>query len=263
LGGSAKSARTRFTHRLPGTAVPALCGVAAAIALANAPAAPAAAQTVQARAEAHAQHATASAVTGPAAVKTALLLSATRATAKQSSATVTRYTVKSGDTLSAIAGHFYGNPDYWPVLYSANRGQIHYANEIEAGQVLTVPVKPAHIPGAPSALAPASSAPSTASTPASGADVVQQAAPVQDSDVSTSGDSSFQACVIARESGGNSQAEGAGGYYGLYQFSASTWAEYGGNPADYGNASAAEQNQVFDNAIAAGGESNWSSYDGC
>jgi hypothetical protein len=25
----------------------------------------------------------------------------------------------------------------------------------------------------------------------------------------------------------------------------------------------AEQNQVFDNAIAAGGQSNWSAYDGC
>jgi hypothetical protein len=55
----------------------------------------------------------------------------------------------------------------------------------------------------------------------------------------------------------------ASGHYGLYQFSASTWAEYGGNPADFGDASVAEQNQVFDNAIAAGGASNWSLYDGC
>jgi hypothetical protein len=53
------------------------------------------------------------------------------------------------------------------------------------------------------------------------------------------------------------------GHYGLYQFSSSTWAEYGGNPADFGDASASEQNQVFDNAIAAGGQSNWSAYDGC
>jgi hypothetical protein len=53
------------------------------------------------------------------------------------------------------------------------------------------------------------------------------------------------------------------GHYGLYQFSASTWAAYGGNPADFGHASAAEQNQVFANAMAAGGQSNWSPYDGC
>ena len=67
----------------------------------------------------------------------------------------------------------------------------------------------------------------------------------------------------ARESGGNYQATNAGGYYGAYQFSASTWAAYGGNPADYGNASAAEQDQVFANAMAQGGQSNWAPYDGC
>jgi hypothetical protein len=80
---------------------------------------------------------------------------------------------------------------------------------------------------------------------------------------SYTGSSSFQQCVIARESGGNSQAMNSSGHYGLYQFSASTWAAYGGNPADFGNASVAEQNQVFGNAVAAGGQSNWAPYDGC
>ena len=69
--------------------------------------------------------------------------------------------------------------------------------------------------------------------------------------------------MVARESGGNSQVMNSSGHYGLYQFSASTWAEYGGNPASFGNASVAEQNQVFANALAAGGQSNWSAYDGC
>ena len=77
------------------------------------------------------------------------------------------------------------------------------------------------------------------------------------------GSGSFQECVISAESGGNSQVMNSSGHYGLYQFSASTWAAYGGNPADFGHASVAEQNQVFDNAIAAGGQSNWSAYDGC
>lgn len=82
--------------------------------------------------------------------------------------------------------------------------------------------------------------------------------------VTTSGDSSFQACVIRAESGGNPQVVNASDHYGLYQFSASTWAEYGGNPADFGNASVSEQNQVFANAMAtAGGASNWAPYDGC
>jgi hypothetical protein len=69
--------------------------------------------------------------------------------------------------------------------------------------------------------------------------------------------------VVARESGGQAQIMNASGHYGLYQFSASTWAEYGGDPAQFGNATVAEQNQVFANALARGGESNWAPYDGC
>jgi hypothetical protein len=53
------------------------------------------------------------------------------------------------------------------------------------------------------------------------------------------------------------------GHYGLYQFSASTWAASGGNPADFGHASVAEQNQVFQNAYAQFGTSPWGPYDGC
>jgi hypothetical protein len=86
-------------------------------------------------------------------------------------------------------------------------------------------------------------------------------ASAQTAEVSSGG--SFAQCVIARESGGQTQVMNATGHYGLYQFSASTWAAYGGSPADFGHASASEQNQVFDNAIAAGGQSNWSAYDGC
>jgi Transglycosylase-like domain len=78
-----------------------------------------------------------------------------------------------------------------------------------------------------------------------------------------SGSGSFQSCVIARESGGNSQVMNASGHYGLYQFSAATWAAYGGSPSSFGHASVAQQNQVFNNAIAAGGQSNWAPYDGC
>ena len=69
--------------------------------------------------------------------------------------------------------------------------------------------------------------------------------------------------MIARESGGNSQVMNSSGHYGLYQFSESTWVAYGGSAADFGHASVGEQNQVFGNAIARGGQSNWSPYDGC
>jgi phage tail protein X len=197
--------------------------------------------------------------------------------------------VRTGDTLSSIAQRFYHSAAYWPVLYWANHGQIRYANDVQAGQVLTIPVRPVTVPAPPSALAPAAPAPVATGAAATGATAIAydatagsqtagsqaatgsqaaagqgtQSAPASDSGAQAGGGSSFRQCVISRESGGNSQARGAGGYYGLYQFSASTWAEYGGNPADFGNASVAEQNQVFDNAIAAGGQSNWSSYDGC
>jgi LysM repeat protein len=253
-----------------------LFGVAAAVALANAPAfasaAPAAQPSTRHMVVPAAARKSGAAVRSGAEV--AQLLSATRPAAKHAAKRPVSYTVKSGDTLSAIAGRFYSDADYWPVLYWANHGQVQYANEIQVGQVLTVPVKPAKIPNAPTVLSPAPApvpVPSTASTSAPADDETSgtpqsapvTAAPVQDTSVSTAGDGSFQQCVIARESGGDSQVMNSSGHYGLYQFSSSTWAEYGGNPADFGNASVAEQNQVFNNAMAAGGQSNWSAYDGC
>jgi LysM repeat protein len=169
------------------------------------------------------------------------------------------YRVRPGDSLSSIAGRVYHDQNAWPVLYWANHKQIHWANVIEAGQVLRIPVKPAKIPAAPAQLGP--SAPSaTAAAPG-----VSESAAAPSASSYSGGvpGGSFGQCVIARESGGNAQVMNASGHYGLYQFSASTWAAYGGSPADFGNASVAEQNQVFANALAAGGQSNWSAYDGC
>jgi LysM repeat protein len=297
LGSPTNQARSHRGHRLPVAAAPALFGVAAAFALASAPAfatAPAA--------QAATIHTAAPVAAHRSGHEVARLLSVTRPAAKRSSQRAVSYTVQSGDTLSAIAQRFYSDPDYWPVLYWANHNQIQYADDIQVGQVLTVPVKPATIPGAPTVLSPAPApapAPSAASSSAPAGDQTSapaeaaqtapsyaaaaqtapaqsapaqsapaqsapaQAASPQNTTVSTTGDSSFQACVIQAESGGNPQVMNSSGHYGLYQFSASTWAEYGGNPADFGNASVAEQNQVFDNAMAAGGESNWAPYDGC
>jgi LysM repeat protein len=257
LGSPAKHARPRLAHRLPGAAAPALFGVAAAFAFANAPAA----GLPTAQTPAH--HTAATAAVRPSGTPAARLLSATRPTAKRNPALRAKYTVKSGDTLSAIAKRFYQNPDFWPVLYWANHSQIRYANEIQVGQVLAIPAKPAKVPSPPSALGPVLvPAPSTSAATSAPA-YTAQAAPVQAASISTASGGSFQSCVIARESGGNSQVMNSSGHYGLYQFSASTWAAYGGSPADFGHASVAEQNQVFNNAIAAGGQSNWSAYDGC
>jgi len=172
------------------------------------------------------------------------------------------YTVKAGDSLSAIAERSYHNEKAWPVLYWANRSRIHWANVIEAGEVLRIPVEPARIPAPPALLGPASiPMAETAAPQATPASASAQGA-VETSSSATPG-GSFAQCVIARESGGQTQVMNATGHYGLYQFSASTWAAYGGSPADFGHASASEQNQVFNNAIASGGQSNWSAYDGC
>jgi LysM repeat protein len=277
LGCPGKPTRIRIPHRLPKAAAPTLFGVAAALSLSAVTAGPAGAQTTA--------HHTAAAGAHHAGVSPALLLAATRpaTTAKKETSGASlpaAYTVRSGDSLSAIAGRYYHNPDAWPVLFWANHSHIHWANQIQAGQVLNVPVKPARIPAAPGQLGPAPApapAPAAASGTASNATAsyapeqaapaqaapVQQAAPAASSYSGGAAAGSFGQCVIARESGGNAQVMNSSGHYGLYQFSASTWAAYGGNPASFGNASAAQQNQVFANAIAQGGQSNWSAYDGC
>jgi Transglycosylase-like domain len=185
------------------------------------------------------------------------LFSAVRATAQP--AKPASYTVRSGDSLSKIAGKVYHKQNAWPVLYWANRDKVHWANVLGEGQVLKVPALPAKIPAAPGQLGPAA-APAAAPAATSGS------APAQATAVASgtySGGGGFASCVIARESGGNSQVMNSSGHYGLYQFSSSTWQAYGGSAADFGHASVSEQNRVFNNAMAQGGQSNWSPYDGC
>jgi LysM repeat protein len=256
-----KPANFRISHRLPYAAAPALLGVAAAITLsAQMISSPAYASTLTPHVASAGQswraaNAELLAAIHPVAAQQPSI--ARKAKAGRSA----KYTVRPGDTLSAIAGKVYHDPGAWPVLYFANRHKIRWANSVDAGQVLTVPVKPARIPAAPSQLGPAA-----APAPEQAATAQQASAGVAEPAQAAStyaGSGSFQECVISSESGGNSQVMNSSGHYGLYQFSSSTWAAYGGNPADFGDASASEQNQVFDSAIAAGGASNWSAYDGC
>ena len=71
------------------------------------------------------------------------------------SAQLASYTVRSGDSLSSIAGKVYHKQNAWPVLYYANRAKVHWANVISAGQVLKVPALRAKIPAAPGQTGPA------------------------------------------------------------------------------------------------------------
>jgi hypothetical protein len=82
---------------------------------------------------------------------------------------------------------------------------------------------------------------------------------------SSGGDAAHSAlgiCIRNAEEGG-SYAWGPGNGGGAYQFALSTWEAYGGAASEFGVAGPAYQDQIFDNAIAAGGASNWTNYDGC
>lgn len=70
-------------------------------------------------------------------------------------------------------------------------------------------------------------------------------------------------CTAAVENGGDYGRSTNRSHFGRYQFARSTWASYGGDPAEWGSASPAEQDRVFARAVAAGGESNWRPYNGC
>jgi LysM repeat protein len=51
----------------------------------------------------------------------------------------TTYTVRSGDSLSSIARHFYGTTSKWNWIYQANRSRISNPDSIFAGEKLTIP----------------------------------------------------------------------------------------------------------------------------
>jgi hypothetical protein len=219
------------------------------------------------------------------------------------------YTVRPGDSLSAISARLFGSAARWPYLYDANEhvvggnpdvilvGEVLRAElggHPAYGRVTTTTTTAYHAPwhanhGDGDGLAPGGAycsphcfgdgdgdgfeldhLPGQAAVAVSSGGYQARRAPVRSygssggyGHVNPGNYSGFQACVISRESGGNSQVMNSTGHYGLYQFSSGTWAAYGGNPADFGRASASEQTQVFDNAIAQGGQSNWSPYDGC
>jgi LysM repeat protein len=159
--------------------------------------------------------------------------------------------VRRGDSLSGIAARYRIE---WPGLYEANRAVVGgNPGLINPGERLRIPSKAAAARLAasyrPAAAAAVTWVPSTAYPATS----TESAAPA----------GSFQQCVISRESGGDAQVMNGSGHYGLYQFSYSSWVAAGGNSADFGSASVAEQNQVFATAYANDGTSPWAPYDGC
>lgn len=51
------------------------------------------------------------------------------------------YEVQSGDNLSKIAKHFYGNANEWKAIFEANRDQLTDPDRIKPGQMLKIPAK--------------------------------------------------------------------------------------------------------------------------
>ena len=50
-----------------------------------------------------------------------------------------KYTVKSGDTLSKIAKHYYGDANKYMKIFEANKGLLKDPDKIQVGQELVIP----------------------------------------------------------------------------------------------------------------------------
>lgn len=177
-------------------------------------------------------------------------------------ARVRDYHVISGDTLSSIAKSMYHNANAWPVIYWANTRIIKDPNIIYVSQNLVIPQLPLRIPAPPKTFRPV-----VYHAPVTYAPAKVYSAPVQNATTSAPvpapvQGSSFQNCVKMAENGG-SYAWGTGNGGGAYQFLYSTWVAVGGDPALYGNAGPAYQDQVFWMAVKLDGTSDWAPYDGC
>jgi len=66
-------------------------------------------------------------------------MSSTAPLAEPAPPAVQTYTVVSGDSLSKIAKHFYGEANKWRRIFEANRDIIKDPDLIHPGQVLTIP----------------------------------------------------------------------------------------------------------------------------
>jgi hypothetical protein len=162
-------------------------------------------------------------------------------------------TVRSGQYLSKIAQEDCGDPADWTGIFAANREKISNPDRIYPGEQLKLNCHRAPVPAITT----------TTTVTARPQYRSHYVPPVTSEVIGTAGMGGFQSCVIARESGGRTQVMNSSGHYGLYQFSSSTWAAPGGNPSDFGRASASEQTQVFWNTVHADGTSDWAPYDGC
>jgi LysM repeat protein len=182
------------------------------------------------------------------------------------------YTVKAGDTLSAIAAREYGHAGDWPALWWANRHGVSNPNMIAVGERLRLPGShqvtssmahaamaaipaPPPPPAAPvAAAAPAAAAPAA---PSSGTAPVASA-PAPAPAPASSGGVNWDA-IAQCESGGDWGISTGNGFYGGLQFTEGTWlANGGGQYASSANlATPAQQMAVANNVLASQGIGAW------
>jgi LysM repeat protein len=170
--------------------------------------------------------------------------------AKSQPATRT-YTVRSGDTLSSIAAHFYGNAGDWTWLYHENASKISNPNDIYVGEVLKIPASaPANAASyAPKHAKAATTLASSVKTVTGGTLTCSGLEALWESAGGSSREAFMAAEIAMAESGGRQYAVSPTDDYGYWQINAS----HGPSMATfnaYGNAKA---------AIAISGDgTNWS-----
>jgi LysM repeat protein len=172
------------------------------------------------------------------------------------------YVIRPGDTLSGIAA---AHGLSWPQLWAENDGVITNPDIIQPGwRILLQPgvMTPALQARLQRLLdPPPPPAPAVSTAPSS--DAPSQPAAVT-ADVSTSGMSGFEACVIQRESGGNPDAQNPDSTAsGLFGFLNTTWTAVTGLPGPARDYSVAAQDAAFAKAFAEDGTAPWAAYDGC
>jgi LysM repeat protein len=135
------------------------------------------------------------------------------------------YTVRSGDTLSKIAEHFYDKAADWGYLYHENAKSVANPNLILVGQSLYIP---ASVPGDYNL---AAYEPKHAAAPA-----VTETASVSTSSHSSSSHSSSggSSAVVVQSAGQGSSGGSSGGLSGTLSCSGleQLWDSAGGNPSD-------------------------------
>jgi hypothetical protein len=173
------------------------------------------------------------------------------------------YTVRPGDTLSAIAHHEYGKTADWPAIWWANRHRISDPNMISAGARLRLPSHHhvrAVLDRAAAAVSRATASHTTRSSAPSPSDVstANTSAPTVSAVPASSGGVNWNA-IANCESGGNWNTNTGNGFYGGLQFTQSTWDANGGGQyaASANQASESQQIAVAQRVLASQGIGAW------